>query len=159
MKSIDIISLIFVLCPSFSQAFEVNGFVSGMTENQALKLLRERNDRVSLVGGGSDIDHTYLGASQGSSTTEAISACRGQLKTYQYDISGGMRAFVRMVQSEQIAFGPGVAEAVSRETKVGEWSSVKFTWVRRSDQKEIVYSFISSEQVYIRYSDQGAACQ
>ena len=140
-----------------ASAFDVNGFRSGASLEAALKLLRERSDQVSEIGSASEPQRSFLGTSRGKDSSEAITVCRGQLNSYQYDVAGGMRTFVRMVQTEQAASGPGAGQALSRETSAGEWSTVNFKWSKDTDQKELGYSYISGEQVYVRYT--AGTCQ
>jgi hypothetical protein len=140
-------------------AFEVNGMKAGMPGEQALQLLRGRSDRVSPVGDGSELEQSYLGTNGATNTTEAITICRGRLFAYQHDIVGGFRAFVRAAQSEQSIAGSGTAVAIARDTRVGEWSLVRFTWQYPGWIKEISYSFIASEQTYIRYAVGAQGCR
>lgn len=144
---------------SASAAFEVNGLVGGMNGEAALRALRDRSEKVSELGGGNEVERTYLANSRGGAVSEAITICRGRLLTHQYELNGGMRAFVRSVQAEQATAGAGSAEAVSRETSAGEWSQVKFVWRRSKFNKEIAYSYVSSEQVYVRHSMGSGRCE
>ena len=157
----------FKLCPLFffaavastnAVAFEVNGFRSGMGVDSALRLLRERWDQVSEIGSNPDGTRSFLATARDRSTSEAIIFCRGQLNSYQYDVAGGFRAFVRLVQMEQATAGPGAGQALARETSVGEWSSLNFRWSQGAEHKEISYSLVSKAQVYVRYTF-GGVCQ
>lgn len=119
MKLYSLIFFVVLATPSVTFAFEVNGFIGGMRAEYALQFLRERSETVSEVGGSTEIEQTYLASFQGRSAIESITICRGRLHSYQCDISGGMRAFVRLVQVEQATFGQGNGEGISRETRVG----------------------------------------
>lgn len=145
--------------PGIALSFEVNGFSGGMDADSALKRLGERREVVQEVRGGTSLSRTFIGSFRGDSNVEAITICRGRLQSYQYDISGGLRSFVRLVQAEQASAGPGVGEATSRETPSGEWTQIKFTWPGSGGLKQIAYSRVASEQVYVRYASIPELCQ
>ena len=137
---------------SSSYAFDVNGFRSGMSLESALTRLRDRSDLVSEISNAAEKQRSFLGTSRGKDSSEAITACRGLVTSYQYDVAGGMRAFVRLVQTEQLTRGPGAGQALSRETSIGEWSTLNFTWIEGADHKKLVYSFVTAEQVYVQHT-------
>lgn len=154
-----LLSIALVAASSSVTAFEVNGMTSGMAAEEALNLLSSRSDKVTKIEGTGGVESTYVGVSNATNLTESITICKGRLHAYQQDIAGGFRAFVRTTQTEQMTAGPGTAFATARDTRVGEWSLIRFTWRYPAWLKEIAYSFITSDQTYIRYATAVQGCQ
>lgn len=136
-----------------AQAFEVNGFRSGMKDEVAVSVLRGRVDRVSLFPGSGGRKSTYLGTSSMSAEGEAIETCDGRLFLYSADIRGGFPSFVRLVEQESAVRGPATYSATSQETSSGSWTTIRFSWSVGSDVKQIYMSQVGSQvtQVSIQY--------
>ena len=148
-----------LLVPIACYPFESNGIFSGMSDEQALRVLRARSSRVVPLQNRSGEGETYIASGPGSAS-ETLSICRGKVSAYQYDVSGGLASFVRMVERETTASGAGASEVFSRETSAGEWSSLKFRWSGNTEVKELCVSVVAGgkEQVYVRYEVSDSAC-
>ena len=134
-----------------AHAFEINGLHSGMPQDEALQILRSRVDSVVAMQGSPDYNPTFLATRSESGMSEALTFCRGHLHSYQYDVTGGFRAFTRLVDKETLKRGTGRYEVTARETSAGEWNSIKVYWLSGQEIFEIGYSVISGEQAYSRY--------
>ena len=142
-----------IVISSPTQAFEINGFRSYMKEEEALRILQRRFERVMPVQQMDTRKTAYLGTSSTSSEAESIVLCDGRLTSYSADVRGGFQAFVRLVERETAIRGPGQYTASSHETSAGSWNTIRFEWRVGEDTKEIFMSLVGSHnsQVAVNY--------
>jgi hypothetical protein len=85
--------------------------------------------------------------------SESVTFCDGLLFHYQYEIAGGLRAFLRTVARETERRGPAAYDARAEDISVGESLYLRFEWpTKAGDSFSVTCATIGdTEQVYVAY--------
>lgn len=144
-----IIASALVLIFSQVNAFDLeSGFRSNMTEEQAVDLLKRQFDIVTPISPFQpDQQSSYMGTSSSNLGFAAIGFCNARLNTYEWSVSGGFPAFVRLIERQGVERGVGKYTASTVETRVGAMSEIAYVWNLGQDVKTITLSQIGAQSV------------
>jgi len=143
---------VFIFSPV--NAFDLgNGFRSNMTEEQAVALLKRRFDIVTPISPFQpDQQSSYMGTSSSNLGFAAIGFCNARLNTYEWSVSGGFPAFVRLIERQVAELGVGKHTASTVETQVNALSQISYVWNLGQDVKTITLSQIGTQSLAINIS-------
>jgi hypothetical protein len=123
---------------SQAMAFQEDGFHSGMSEADALKVLS--NYGSYKQESSPNVKGYYYMMTQPSAPMKVISICNGVLATYQTNIPGGWHAFMRTLERESRERGAGQYSMSSSETQYGPSNGLYFEWSAKADKLTLGYS-------------------
>jgi hypothetical protein len=150
--------LLSLVCCCAVHAFDIDGFRTGADRETVMAQLRDRGMRSiqSAASGPGEVEVIFE-RSDGE-LWEFLTFCRDRLVSYQYNLAGGVAAFLRAVAREHERRGPASYRPSAEETKVGEHLALDLSFPDGVDRYVVGLSSIAGQepQVYVVHKSPNA---